>query len=123
MKKVILDTNAVMDLVEFKIDLFAELGRMLDVPFQICVVEGTRKELEGIVKTQRLRFAGAAKTGLALLQAKKVNVLPSSGKVDDILAEYSRQGALILTQDRELKQRLARPFLTIRQKKVVVKVE
>ena len=119
MKKVILDTNAVMEMVEFKIDLFRELERILDIPYQVGVVEGTIKELEEIIKNQRLRFSRAAKMGLALLKAKKVQVLTGKGKVDDVLAQYSQDGALILTQDRELKKRLQKPFLTIRQKKVV----
>ena len=122
MKKVILDTNAVMEMVEFKIDLFRELERILDIPYQVGVVEGTIKELEEIIKNQRLRFSRAAKMGIALLKAKKVNVLSGKGKVDDVLVEYSHQGALVLTQDKELKKRLTRPFLTIRQKKTVVMI-
>lgn len=122
MKKVILDTNAVMDMVDFKIDIFAELERVLDFSYQVCVVEGTMEELEDILKGQRLRFARAAKMGMAILKSKNVKVLPGKGKVDDILTDYSHQGALILTQDRELKRRLSKPFLTIRQKKVVVMV-
>ena len=122
MKKVILDTNAVMDMADFKIDLFAELQRILDVPYQVCILEGTITELEKIIVGQRMRFARAAKMGLAILKSKKIKILPGEGKVDDILVHYSQQGALVLTQDRELKKRLSRPFLTIRQKKVVVMV-
>ena len=120
MKKVILDTNAVMDMAEFKIDLFTELQRILDIPYQVCILEGTIKELEQIIQGQRMRFARAAKMGLAILKSKKIKILPGEGKVDDILVHYSQQGALVLTQDRELKRRLSRPFLTIRQKKMVV---
>src|SRR3989338_3532885 len=125
MIKVILDTNAVIDIADFKIDLFAELQRILDVPYQVCILEGTITELEKIIVGQRMRFARAAKMGLAILKSKKIKILPGEsgeGKVDDILVHYSQQGALVLTQDRELKKRLSRPFLTIRQKKVVVMV-
>lgn len=122
MKKVILDTNAVMAIAEFKIDIFTELERILDFPYQVCVVEGTMKELEEIMKNQRLRFSRAAKMGIALLKSKNAKVLPEKGNVDDILTDYSHQGALVLTQDRELKTRLVKPFLTIRQKKMVAMV-
>lgn len=127
MKKVqpiILDTNAVMAVAEFKVDIFAELERIMEVPFQICVVERTINELEKIMETQRLRFSRAAKLGLMLLKVKKVKVLPGKdlGKVDDMLVDYSHQGALVLTQDRELKKRLKRPFLTIRERKKVMMV-
>ncbi len=43
--------------------------------------------------------------------------------VDDNLVYESGQGNLILTQDRDLKKRLQRPFLTIRQKKFIVMLE
>ncbi len=122
MKKVILDTNAVMDMVDFRIDIFAELHRILDIPYQVCVIEGTMKELEKIIAEQRMRFSQAAKMGLAVLKSKNVKILSAPGNVDDALAAYSAQGALVLTQDRELKRRLAKPYLTIRQKKVVVMV-
>ena len=122
MKKVILDTNAVIDMADFKVDIFAELHRIIDVPYQVCVLEGTMKELEKIVLGPRLRFARAAKMGLAIIQSKKVKIVSGEEKVDDVLAHYSAQGALVLTQDRELKRRLTRPYLTIRQKKMVVMV-
>ena len=122
MKKVILDTNAVMAIAEFRIDIFAELEKILDVPYQLGVLEGTLKELEQIVQKQRLRFKKAARLGLALLKAKKVQILPREAQVDAVLSDYSRRGALVLTQDRELKKRLSKPYLTIRQKKRVVMV-
>lgn len=122
MKKVILDTNVVVDLVEFKVDLFREMERILDFPYQVCVVQGTITELEQIIKTQRLRFQRAARLGLALLKAKNVKILPGKGKVDDVLADYSQRGALILTQDWGLKTRLKKPFLTIRQRKKVAMI-
>lgn len=122
MKKVILDTNVVVDMVEFKVDIFREMERILDFPYQVCVVQGTIAELEQIIKTQRLRFQRAARLGLALLKAKNVKILPGKGKVDDVLAEYSQRGALILTQDWGLKTRLQKPFLTIRQRRKVVMV-
>lgn len=122
MKKVILDTNAVVDMADFKIDIFSELHRILDIPYQVCVLEGTIKELEKIILGPRMRFGRAAKMGLAILKSKKVKIVSGIGKVDDIVAQYSAQGALVLTQDRELKKRLTRPFLTIRQKKTVMMV-
>jgi|SRR3989338_3244862 len=122
MKKVILDTNAVIDMADFKVDIFAELHRILDIPYQVCVVEGTMKELEKIVSGPRLRFSRAAKMGIAILESKKVKILSGEGKVDDVLVQYSAQGALVLTQDRELKKRLRKPYLTIRQKKTVMMV-
>ena|SRR3989338_7601060 len=125
MKKVIIDTNALMAMVEFKIDLFAELEKTCDFKYEIMVLEGTIRELQQIQQEQRSRFKRAAALMLAVLKAKKVPVITAAGDsfVDDELVQQSRQGVLVLTQDRELKRRLSRPYLTIRQKRIVVLVE
>ncbi|MBI2146700.1 hypothetical protein HYU22_05145 [Candidatus Woesearchaeota archaeon] len=125
MKKVIIDTNALMAMVEFKIDLFAEVEKACDFKYEIMVLEGTIKELQQIQAEQRSKFKRAATLMLAVLKAKKVLVITAAKNVvvDDELVQQSRQGALVLTQDRELKKRLSRPYLTIRQKRIVVLVE
>ncbi|MBS3123172.1 hypothetical protein J4437_00915, partial [Candidatus Woesearchaeota archaeon] len=57
------------------------------------------------------------------LKNKLILILPHSGYVDDLLVEKSREGAVILTQDMQLKKRLIKPYLTIRQKKMLMMVE
>lgn len=123
MKEILIDTNAMMGIAEYKIDVFEELKRICDFTYEVCVLEGTIRELEQIMKEQRLKFKLTAKLALALLKAKKVKILPGEGFVDDLLAAYSQQGELVLTQDMSLKKRLKRPYLTLRGKKYVVRVE
>ena len=50
MKKVILDTNALMAVAECKIDIFAALHDCCDFPFKIQVLQGTVDELQKIKK-------------------------------------------------------------------------
>ena len=119
-KLVIIDTNAIMAIAQFKIDVFSELDTIMDVPYTICVLDETIQELKKIMATGKNR--PAAKLGLALLRAKKVTVLPERVYVDDLLAARSQQGDLILTQDILLKKRLQRPYLTIRQRKRIILV-
>ncbi len=123
-KKIILDTNALMDMVEFKIDLFAEIEKGCDFPYEIEVLQGTMDELENIAKTQRGKFRAGARLARAMVEQKsrqkKVTILPETENVDHALAQHSRDGDLVLTQDQELKRRLTKPYLTIRQKKKVV---
>ena len=123
MKRILIDTNALMAIAEFKIDVFQELDRICDFAYNVSVLQGTILELEKIQKEQRLRFKLQAKLALALLKAKKVEIISGEGHVDNILAEYSKQGDLVLTQDMALKKKLSRPYLTLRQKKYVVMVE
>ncbi len=125
MKKIIIDTNALMAMAEFKLDLFRALEEACDFPFRIYVLSGTLNELKGIKTQQRLKFKMRAQLALSLLEFKKIRTIEEkgeAGKVDDLLVAHSREGNLILTQDRELKRRLKKPYLTIRQRKRVVLV-
>ncbi|HLC52033.1 MAG TPA: DNA-binding protein [Candidatus Nanoarchaeia archaeon] len=123
MKKIILDTNALMAVAEFKLDIFTELERCCDFNYKLYVLSGTIDELRKIIEEQRGRFKRAAKLALDLLKAKKVPIIPTTGSVDDLLVKYSLAGDLILTQDYNLKKRLTKPYLIIRQKNYVVLVK
>ena len=84
-------------------------------------MEGTIGELKNIQEEQRGKYKRLAKLALDIIKAKKVKVFPhSAGEVDDLLMDYSLAGYLVLTQDLALKRRLARPYLTIRQKKRII---
>ena len=117
---VLIDTNVLVTSVQWKIDVFSEIEKACDFAYQLAVLQGTLTELKKIQTEQRGRFRDAAKLALLLLKNKKVPVLQEQGYVDDLLAKHSRQGDVIFTQDRELKKRLVKPYLTLRQKKYVV---
>lgn len=119
-KQIILDTNALMAIAEFKIDLITELEKAYDFPYELCVLEGTIKELYKIQEEQREKFKRAAKLALGIIKVKKIKVLPSFGYVDKELVKHSKLGDLVLTQDIELKKELSLPYLTIRQKKRIM---
>ncbi|MBS3166213.1 hypothetical protein J4444_03765 [Candidatus Woesearchaeota archaeon] len=128
MKKIIIDTNALMAIEELHIDLFGELEKAIDFPHNLYVLQGTIDELNDIVKSERWKFRQAAKVALGLLKAKKIFLIDEGGipgkiDVDDLLVEHSRKGDIILTQDIILKKRLQKPYLTIRQRKMVILVE
>jgi rRNA-processing protein FCF1 len=122
MKRIILDTNALMAVAEFGLDIFAALQESCDFLYEVCVLDGSLRELEKIVAEQRGKFSRGAELGLVLVKAKNVKILPSVGDVDDVLVAYSKKGDYVLTQDRELKARLQKPYLTIRQKRRVLMV-
>ena len=122
MKRVIIDTNALMAIADLKLNLFTEINATLDFPYQLFVLEGTIDELNKIIKEQRGKYKRAAKLILAILKAKNIGVIKEKGYVDHILVEHSKLGDLILTQDIILKKKLTKPYLTIRQKKKVILV-
>lgn len=123
MKKIIIDTNALMAIAEFKIDLFSELEKACDFNYELYVLSGTIKELKKIREEQRAKYKRAAKLALAIVKAKGIRIIKSTGYVDDALINLSKKGNLILTQDTALKRRLSKPYLTIRQKKRIVIVK
>ncbi len=123
MKTIIIDTNALMAVSEFGIDLFAEIEKACLFQYQLTVLTGTIQELEKIKKEQRGKYRVAAKLALTLVEKFKLQQITSAGVVDDELVKHSARGEVILTQDQELKKRLRKPYLTIRQKKWIVMVE
>jgi rRNA-processing protein FCF1 len=131
MKQVIIDTNALIAIETFKIDVFEEIENCLDVEYELCVVDGTIKELIKLKVDTKLsgKDKTAAKLALTILEHKiknkKITVIKDDPKidVDSTLALFSSKKALVLTQDKGLKSRLTKPYLTIRQKKRVVLIE
>ena len=123
MKQVILDTNALLAIANLKLDLFTALDECCDFSFKIAVTQGTINELVKIQQEQRGKYSAAAKLGLQLLTKKNVKIIKNEDFVDDVLVEMSKKGHLVLTQDKELKKRLTKPYLTIRQKKKVIMVK
>ena len=117
MKRIIIDTNAWMAVVDFKIDLFRALEECCDFRYEACVLQATIEELRKIISQQRARYRQAALLAIGIIEAKKIKVLPELGNVDEVLVERSKKGDIVLTQDAALKKRLQKPYLTIRQKK------
>ncbi|NQV90958.1 DNA-binding protein [Candidatus Woesearchaeota archaeon] len=122
-KRVILDTNALMAIDEFKLDIFSEIERCISFPYELIVPDGVLDELHKIIIEQKGKYKLSAKLALSIVNTKRIKIVESEGNVDDYLVALSEKGQLVLTQDVELKKRLKKPYLTIRQKKKVMLVE
>ncbi len=122
MKRIILDTNALLAIAEWRIDIFTELQKSCDFNYSLVVLQGTIDELEKVKQEQRLRYKQAAKLALSLIEMKKIAIISEEGHVDDILVQHSFKGDYILTQDIALKKRLQKPYLTIRKEKKIIVV-
>ena len=122
-QQILIDTNTLMAITELEIDIFSEIEASCDFPYTIAVLQGTIDELQKIKGEQRVKFKRAAQLALALLKAKNVHIVPGSGNVDELLVQHSRQGDIILTQDQELKKKLTKPYLTIRQKRKIIMIQ
>ena len=110
MRKIILDTNFLIDLYKFKIDLKQELSKLDLEPYTVHVIDKTIDELTRLsIKNVNAR--------IALHFANKFKIIKTEGSyVDDILAEFDDKDTIIATDDYELKKRLKCKKLVIKSK-------
>jgi hypothetical protein len=102
---IILDTNFLLVPGQFGVDIFQAIEEAVDEPYELAIVDGTIDELDDLARGAG-DDARAATVGKRLVQEKGIKTLHGSGHVDDILVEHATDGALVATQDRELRRRI-----------------
>jgi len=119
--EVIVDSNALFAPLQFKIDMFGELERLLNRRFELILLSPVRGELEtlaaeGSPKTRRM-------ANFALKLAEKctyVEVNSSKKVVDDVIVETATKWRTpVFTNDSQLRKRLrdiSVPVIYLRQK-------
>lgn len=109
--KVVLDSNFLLLPFQFRIDIFAELDKLLDVRYEVCVTKGVVEELKKI----KSRHARAA-----LSIANKFPVIDAGGGVDEALLKLASKDIIIATNDKFLKEKIRKkgaPVVYLRQRK------
>ena len=104
--KVLIDTNAFTLPVQFGIDLFSELERLLGA-FEPLVLEGTLRELEQLGAGSG-KDASAARVGRMLAQrCTVVETSAPAATVDEQIVRYAEiSGSTVVTNDVALKNTL-----------------
>lgn len=124
--KVILDTNFLLIPGQFNVNIFAEIDRIMEVPYKLRIMDGTVEELNKITVLGKQKDSRAAKLAVALvgslIKQKSLKTITSSPNksVDDNIVEKSNDKVYIATQDKELKQRVKAKgahIITLKQKK------
>ncbi|MCC7574323.1 hypothetical protein KO361_01925 [Candidatus Woesearchaeota archaeon] len=123
--KVILDTNFLFIPGELGIDVFTEIDKIIQEPYELCVMESTIHELENILKETAKQKQGLnAKLALILIKQKNLKTIRSSFTeyADDSIIEYTAQNpkTIIATQDKDLRNRIKKipaRIIKLRQKK------
>lgn len=111
---VLLDTNILLIPGQFRVDIFAEIERIIEEPYELAVYRGTLEELQRIMERGRGRSHAAARLGKALLAARKVRTLekrkgPSETllNTDRFIADFAaRNACVVATLDRELQKKI-----------------
>jgi rRNA-processing protein FCF1 len=114
--RVILDTNFLIDLLRFRIDVSELSGK------ELFVLKQSFDEL-GKVLERGGEDGKLAKTALAFAAAKGLKILePKDKSADSSLLAYAKEGYAVATQDRELKAKIRKDggkVVLIRQKKYI----
>jgi rRNA-processing protein FCF1 len=122
--KIILDTNFLMAICQFKVDIFEKIKEAMPYKYKLYVCEGIIEELEKIKKIGNIKDKTAANVALELIKSKNINIILKDEKnnihfVDDLLVELSEKNDFfIATQDMALKKRLKK-YIYLRQKKLI----
>ncbi len=109
--KVVLDSNFLLLPFQFRIDIFVELDRLLDVRHEVYVTKGVVEELKKI-KSKHARGA--------LAIANKLRVIETEGSVDEALLKLASKNIIIATNDKVLKEKIRKkgaPVIYLRQRK------
>lgn len=105
-KKIIVDSNALMMVFEFNIDLEGELDRLLG-KYQILIPKNIVDELNLLSQKGRGKKKQLAKAALKLLQRYDIVDVDSNLDVDDaVILAAERYDGIVVTNDRELRKRL-----------------
>lgn len=120
--KVILDSNALFVPLQFKIDVFNDLRRLLNRSLELILLSPVKQELEALTEKGSPKMRKNASYALKLAaKCKYVEVdAPASALTDDVILKIAEEWkAAVFTNDRQLRERLrdiSVPVIYVRQK-------
>ncbi|MBI4145833.1 hypothetical protein HY489_00680, partial [Candidatus Woesearchaeota archaeon] len=104
MKTIILDTNFLIEAAKNKVDIHAELDRILTSGHIEAVLDRTLEELDTVI-ARGGKEGTAAKLAKTILLTKQMQIIATSGgHTDKLLLEKADENHIIATMDKELKQ-------------------
>ena len=119
---VILDSNALFVPLEFKIDIFEELKRLVNRNVEFILLSPVKRELEMLAAKDSPKIRREAIFALRLAEKCKYVAVEEDGRVviDDVIVRVAKNwNSPVFTNDRQLKKRLrdiSVPVIYVRQK-------
>jgi len=104
MKKIILDTNFMIDLGRFGISI-DEIGRILPENYEMEVTAASIEELKKIAATNA-EESKHAKYALMLIDLRKIKILSTNEFADNAIISLADKDSLVATNDVELRRKL-----------------
>jgi rRNA-processing protein FCF1 len=122
-QKVLLDTNFILIPAKFKVDIYSEINRVMEEPYELYVLDKSLDELDSIIETSKGKEKAFARLGKAILKAKKPKTLKTTSKdyVDNII--LGLDGYIVATVDHDLRAKLKKRgvrTIVLRQKRYLV---
>jgi rRNA-processing protein FCF1 len=120
--KVIVDSNAMFVPLQFRIDIFSELEKLLNRNFDLILLSSVKHELETLAVRGSPRMRKNASFALKFSEKCKYVDVGKSPKVstDDVIVEIASEwNSPVFTNDRQLRNRLrdiSVPVIYVRQK-------
>ena len=126
-KKILLDTNFMMIVGQFKVDIFSEINRICLFNYEIFILDRTIDELNKIRERKGQKNKVNANIALNLIELKKVKEIDTKDNkkdyADDVIMDVVDSDFVVGTVDKELKDRLKKrkvPIITLRKKQYLV---
>ena len=120
--KIILDSNALFVPLQFKIDVFEELKRLLDMNFELVLLSPVRRELERLAEKDSPKMCKNASYALKLAEKCKLVEVneKTAASTDDVIVKTAQEWkSPVFTNDKQLRKRLRDinvPVIYVRQK-------
>lgn len=120
--KIILDSNALFVPLQFKIDIFEELKRLLNMNFELVLLSPVRRELEMLAEKGSPKMCKNISYALKLAEKCKLVEVneKTAASTDDIIVKTAQEWkSPVFTNDKQLRKRLRDinvPVIYVRQK-------
>jgi rRNA-processing protein FCF1 len=122
MLKVILDSNALFVPLQFKIDVFGEIERLLSRNFELILLSPVKREMRALAEKGSPKMRKNACYALKFAErCKYVEVDDlASALTDDVIVKIAKEwSSAVFTNDKQLRKRLrdiSVPVIYVRQK-------
>jgi len=105
--RVLIDTNFFLLPARFKVDIFAEMERVVGGSHEFFTIKPVVRELRGLA-IGKGKDCRAAKVGLQLLKKERIEILETEEENADkaILEMSEKEGFVVATQDAELREKV-----------------
>ena len=124
-KLIILDTNMLTFPAQFGVNIYDQIEERFGKTFKLCTLSGSLRELKGIAEQKPSNKKIVALTK-QIIKKKGIKIINSDKYVDNELIAWGKKGAIIATNDKELKEKLIKKgikVIFIKQKKIIGMIE